>query len=686
MTPGVAFDGTNYFVVWEDDRTDSGGDIYGARVSAASGTTLDPAGISITKLAADEDNPSIAFDGTGYVVVWATGDIRGARVTTSGVVVDAAGFLVNGSAGFQGAPSIAYGAPNYFVTWSDLRSGVANIYGARVTPVGGILDPTGIAIATGANTLATSAVAFDGFNFPTAFADTTAGLAYLSWIRPDGVVLGPPGFAVLPPGQKLSGAPAVASDGAGNTMVGYARGSYAPPFGSIRVWSRLAHFGSSLGSACQAAADCGSGFCVDGVCCNTLCGNGVPNDCQVCSVAAGAAVDGTCSPVPQGPVCRPSAGVCDLTEVCDGVQLACPPNGFVPAGTECGASTGPCDPAEACTGQFPLCPANVMLPDGAACNDADACTMADHCMGGACAGAPVTCANTDQCHPSGACNAQTGQCVYPALPDATPCDDGDACTQMDACQNGSCTGGTPVVCPPPDQCHLAGACNAQTGLCSNPAKPSLSPCDDGDACTTGDVCKNGACVAGAPVVCPSATQCHDAGTCDPQTGACSAETKKPDGAGCTDGNLCTLDDSCQGGVCVAGAPLECPALDDCHEAGNCSKTTGQCSKPKKPNGSPCPGGTCQTGKCVPDGTGAGGSGGDGNTGGSGTTTASGAGGFATTGTSGTTATTGTGADASNDSGGGCGCGVVGSPVGGASWAAIGLLALLRRRKKRPALE
>ena len=33
-------------------------------------------------------------------------------------------------------------------------------------------------------------------------------------------------------------------------------------------------------------------------------------------------------------------------------------------------------------------------------------------------------------------------------------------------------------------------------------------------------------------------------------------------ASCEDGDLCTKNDTCFGGVCKTGSPLACPALDD----------------------------------------------------------------------------------------------------------------------------
>jgi hypothetical protein len=61
-----------------------------------------------------------------------------------------------------------------------------------------------------------------------------------------------------------------------------------------------------LGEACGKDAQCASGFCVDGVCCNNAC-EGL---CQACSLDAGAAKDGSCGPVT---VLVQDLGTCDDT-------------------------------------------------------------------------------------------------------------------------------------------------------------------------------------------------------------------------------------------------------------------------------------------------------------------------------------------------------------------------------------
>lgn len=121
------------------------------------------------------------------------------------------------------------------------------------------------------------------------------------------------------------------------------------------------------GEPCKAAAECTSGFCVDGVCCDTACGGGGTNDCQACSVQAGAAANGTCGPVAAARSCRAARGACDVEERCDGVSTTCPADGVVANGTACEnggtCSAGVCSSAAAPVGTEPP---PLGSPDGAA--------------------------------------------------------------------------------------------------------------------------------------------------------------------------------------------------------------------------------------------------------------------------------------------------------------------------------
>lgn len=110
-----------------------------------------------------------------------------------------------------------------------------------------------------------------------------------------------------------------------------------------------------------------------------------------------------------------------------------------------------------------------------------------------------------------------------------------------------------------DQVYQCLGCPGSTPVtsCNNPLLPDGTPCTDGNACTLGDACRAGACVAGSPVPCTALDQCHVAGTCNSATGLCS-NPNKADGTTCNDGNACTTPDLCQTGVCVGTAVLSPP--------------------------------------------------------------------------------------------------------------------------------
>ncbi len=86
------------------------------------------------------------------------------------------------------------------------------------------------------------------------------------------------------------------------------------------------------GTACSADGRCESGFCVDGVCCESSCGGGSSTDCLVCSVAAGAAADGRCDPREAAATCDGlcgGAGTCDEEGMC---SSDCPDTGMPDSG------------------------------------------------------------------------------------------------------------------------------------------------------------------------------------------------------------------------------------------------------------------------------------------------------------------------------------------------------------------
>ncbi|MCY1070215.1 SBBP repeat-containing protein [Nannocystis sp. RBIL2] len=117
--------------------------------------------------------------------------------------------------------------------------------------------------------------------------------------------------------------------------------------------SFIVQFAQPIGGACASTDDCDGGPCVDGVCCDSPCGDGA-DDCQACSAAQGAVADGVCSLLAADFVCRPSAAACDAAELCSGDSITCPED-------QQAADGEPCDEG--------VCDAGVCIPEDTTGND-----------------------------------------------------------------------------------------------------------------------------------------------------------------------------------------------------------------------------------------------------------------------------------------------------------------------------
>jgi large repetitive protein len=128
------------------------------------GSVLDPAGVTISPSAHGAAEPPIAFDGTNYLVAWDDnrndpwGDIFAARMSPAGAVLDPSGIAVaanSSPAGLaQREPSVAANG-SFLVAWrDDRRRGVAadgaDIFAAQVNSDGAVLDPSGISLTDSA--------------------------------------------------------------------------------------------------------------------------------------------------------------------------------------------------------------------------------------------------------------------------------------------------------------------------------------------------------------------------------------------------------------------------------------------------------------------------------------------------------------------------------------------------------
>jgi hypothetical protein len=124
------------------------------------------------------------------------------------------------------------------------------------------------------------------------------------------------------------------------------------------------------------------------------------------------------------------------------------------------------------------------------CNDNSACTTGDLCSGGTCVGgAAPNCDDNNACTNDG-CDKITG-CTH--VNNTSACNDGSACTSGDVCGQGACAG-TAISCDDKKDC-TADSCDKTLG-CQNVNVPAGQACDDGNACSVGDNCQNGTCKSG----------------------------------------------------------------------------------------------------------------------------------------------------------------------------------------------
>lgn len=304
---------------------------------------------------------------------------------------------------------------------------------------------------------------------------------------------------------------------------------------------------------CTQGGECATGFCVDGVCCESAsCGT-----CQSCASATSpgqcAGVSGTDADSCAGGTC--AAGVCTK-----------------PAGAAC---SGPseCGP-NLCTGGV-CCPTSCTEPCASCasgtCQPAAAGTAPSACGAYACNGTSTSCSTSCtanagctaglECHvPSGTCRAKTG---------STCSADGD-------CASGFCTDGVccASACAGPCEVCSAASGGSKDGAC----EPAPKGSEKGPGCVEGCDGQTRACAA--PGGCAKSSDCPSGlcigGRCCASLYDCGTECSAD---GTKEIELSTQQETpcpngCFFGRCAA-TPLDCRSGKPC-AAGETCTSTGQC--------------------------------------------------------------------------------------------------------------
>ena len=422
-TPAVASDGTDYLVT----RTTSSR-IRGARVQAATGNVLDANGIQISTTTSTL--PAVAFGSQDYLVAWnASNNVHGARVSKAGAVLDSPPFVIAEDGVQATYPSIAFDGTNWLVAWQANK-----IRGARVGTSGNVLDSAFDISSSGS----LPALAWDGTQYWTAWQAGSTSSIYAARISADKVIKDTPPLLVASDALGTT-EPAIAVGSAKKILVAYQRYDFSQPHGSQRIRAKLIDDRLPNGSACSQSDECASGFCTDGVCCESECSG----TCQACSAAKkGSGIDGVCGFVAAGSDpndhCEDEgASSCGKDGFCNGAG-ACR---LYAVGTSCGEAS--CNGTQAFQ---PVC-------DGAgSCEQPQSGTECAPyaCSGGVC---KQPCTSEADCLSGSYCDA--GVCKSKQVA-------GTACSANAQCASGFCADG--VCC---DQ-----ACNGVCQACTAAKKGS----------------------------------------------------------------------------------------------------------------------------------------------------------------------------------------------------------------------
>ncbi len=167
--PRVKQDGTRWVVTYHShwSHNDSRSDVVYQFVQP-NGSFTSPLNPSTTS--GDGGTPDVAFSGSKYLFVWRNNTLANANNFIAGRLMNGDGtfagpkFTIAEATGRQLRPAVAWDGEQFVVAWEDQRNQGAffdertDVYGARVSEAGVLLDPNGFAIHAGPEGDATPAL------------------------------------------------------------------------------------------------------------------------------------------------------------------------------------------------------------------------------------------------------------------------------------------------------------------------------------------------------------------------------------------------------------------------------------------------------------------------------------------------------------------------------------------------
>ncbi len=220
----MVYGGGQYLAAWAEEAVeDSLREVRATRISE-SGQVVDEPSILVanTGVTGLVQGTAVAISGTTGLVAWSDersgvdADIYAARLNvTDGTVLDATPLYVSTAEDQQWDPKLAAGNEQFLATWFDLRTGVYDVYAARVGLDGQVLDVGGIQVAH-EQSLTRPDVVFDGANYVVAYC--SGETLYVRRITPDGTLVGEEGVAIASVGESAT-APSLVQQGSNTIAV-----------------------------------------------------------------------------------------------------------------------------------------------------------------------------------------------------------------------------------------------------------------------------------------------------------------------------------------------------------------------------------------------------------------------------------------------------------------------------------
>lgn len=226
--------------------------------------------------------------------------LRAARVARDGTALDPSGILVRDTA-VSGAQVIATSV-GWLIAWAEAGPGgvLAEVRLARIALDGTNADPGGRVLGAPVGRIWS---ARDGEAFIIASLDA-GGVRVQTY---DATTLEPLGAGdVTDCGNRCNDVTL-----GGSPLMVAVEGVVLESTRTGVLVSRV--LDDALGAGCASDAECASGFCTGGTCCDARCDGA----CELCMA-------GRCEPAPATTTCRVSASLCDAPEVCDGTTRSCP--------------------------------------------------------------------------------------------------------------------------------------------------------------------------------------------------------------------------------------------------------------------------------------------------------------------------------------------------------------------------